>query len=331
MVKMHQKGFQGHLWRVINKWYTSSSSCILWSDQHSSSFIIKQSMQQGGILFPFLYCIFLDELLDTLAPSGAGVMISGIYSGSPTYADDISLIADSPTVLQLMLDLVDQYAKKWRYQLKGIKSVVMVFGKALRTRERERARCTWKLGESFLREVDEQHHLGMLRSVANSTVSHLNERATAARSVFFALNSVGPCFGCLHPLTSLKLYQSLCLPLLLYGSELWCITKTELMFLERVHRKILRTMQDLPTRCPSSSLTTLMGMQSVDTLIQQRSLGFVMVTANLPSESIARRVLVARAGSSSVKGVVRRFQDVLAKHSLPDLSTLLSNTPSSNV
>ena len=32
-----------------------------------------------------------------------------------------------------------------------------------------------------------------------------------------------------------------------------------------------------------------------------------------------------------MKGVVRRFQDLLAKHSLPDLSTLLSNTPSPNV
>ena len=99
MVKMHQKGIQGHLWRIINKWYASSSSCVLWSGQRSSSFIIVQGVQQGGILSPFLYCIFLDELLDTLVSTGAGVMISGIYCGSPMYADDISLIADSPTAL----------------------------------------------------------------------------------------------------------------------------------------------------------------------------------------------------------------------------------------
>ena len=101
---------------------------------------------------------------------------------------------------------VDQYAKKWRYQLNGIKSVVLVFGEASRTRERERSRHTWKLRESSLKEVDEQHHLGIPRSIANSTVSRMNERATAARSAFFALNSVGSYFGCLHPLTSLKLY-----------------------------------------------------------------------------------------------------------------------------
>ena len=135
-------------------------------------------------------------------------MISGIYCGSVSYAD-MSLIANSPTALQLMLDLVDQYAKKWRYQLHVIKSVVMVFGEALRTRMHERTRHTCKHGKSSLREVDEQHHLGMLRSVANSTVSCTNERATAAHSAFFALNSVGSHFGCLHPQTSLELYQSL--------------------------------------------------------------------------------------------------------------------------
>ena len=58
----------------------------------------------------------------------------------------------------------------------------------------------------------------------------------------FALNSMGTRFGCLHPLTSLRLYRSLCLPIMLYGSELWFLTKTELMFLERVHRKILRSL-----------------------------------------------------------------------------------------
>ena len=136
----------------------------------------------------------------------------------------------------------------------GIKSVVMVFGKALRTRVRECTRHTWKLGESSLREVDKQHHLGMLRSGANSTVSCMNERATAARSAFFALNSVGSRFGCLHPLTLLKLYQSLCLPILLYGSELCCITKTELMFLERVHRYYRPPRASPPSAPPPHSL-----------------------------------------------------------------------------
>ena len=52
-----------------------------------------------------LYCIFLGELLDRLSSSGVGVYISVIYCGSPMYADDILLIAASPTALQFVLIL----------------------------------------------------------------------------------------------------------------------------------------------------------------------------------------------------------------------------------
>ena len=94
-----------------------------------------------------------------------------------------------------------------------------------------------------------------------------------------------------------------------YGSELWYISRTELLFLEIVHRKILRTIQDLSTQCPSSCLTTLMGVQSIETYIQQRSLAFIVAMANLPSDAVAQRILVARPASSPQKGVVKQYQE----------------------
>ena len=97
------KYISGHLWRVTYNWYASSTSCVLWSVQHSPSFLIEQGVWLGGILSPFLYCIFLDELLDQFSSSGVGASVAGIYFGSPTYVDDISLIADSPTALQIFL------------------------------------------------------------------------------------------------------------------------------------------------------------------------------------------------------------------------------------
>ena len=191
--------------------------------------MLNQGVRQGGTLSPFLCVLFVDELLDTLAASGLGVYVAGLYCGAPMYADDLALVASSSADLQAMLNIVHTYSRKWRYQLNETKSVVMVFGEATVTRRRERLSRRWLLGDAAIREVDETHHLGILRSVSPSSVDRTNERASAARSAFFALNAVGSRFGCLHPLTSLKLYQALCLPIMLYGAEIWSFTKTELL------------------------------------------------------------------------------------------------------
>ena len=66
-------------------------------------------------------------------------------------------------------------------------------------------------------------------------------------------------------------------------------------------------------------------IQSVEDNIKQRMLGFIVSTANLPSDP--RKILMARANSSDPKGVVKRFNEVLSALNLPDLSELLSSPP----
>ena len=326
-VKMHQKGISGPIWHIINRWYTSCSSAVLWNSQLSEEFPIEQGVRQGGVLSPFLYCLFVDELLDTLTSSGLGVSIQGLYCGAPMYADDLALIASSPNELQRMLDIVSQYASQWQYSLNPDKSVVMVIGEAARTRAQARESRRWLLGGRPLQEVDEQFHLGILRTVHPSTIHRTLERCTSGRSAFFALNSVGSRFGSLHPLTSYRLYNTLSVPILLYGAELWTPTKTELIMLERVHRKILRTIQGLPTRCPSSALNTMLGSDDVESRIRQRKLNFVNSVANLDNSTLAKKLLLARAEDPLAKGLIPNLNQTLDDSNLPGLVSLLSQHP----
>ena len=75
LVKVHQKVIKGHLLRLINNWYRTASSTVLWAQQTSRPFNIMQGIWQGGVLSPFLYCLFVDQLLDILSASGFGVSI----------------------------------------------------------------------------------------------------------------------------------------------------------------------------------------------------------------------------------------------------------------
>ena len=222
------------------------------------------------------------------------------------YADDLALVASSPDELQAMLDIVSHYASQWRYRLNSSKSVILVFGESSRSRALARSSRQWLLAGQRLQEVDEHHHLGILCSVHYSTLARTSERCAAGRSAFFALNAVGSRFGCLHPVTSYRLYSTLSLPIMLYGCELWTISKTESLMLERVHRKILRTIQGLPVRCPSVALTSLLGSRDISSLISQQQLTFINSITSMSTTDLPRLILERRLSNPSLSGIIPR-------------------------
>ena len=116
---------------------------------------------------------------------------------------------------------------RWRYSFNVSKSVILVLGETSKSREHYRQQRVWKLRDDSVQEVDKQKDLGILRSIFNSSVHNTNERCSAGRSAFYALNAVGFRFGSLHPITSYRLYQSLCLPVLLYSSEISMLSNSD--------------------------------------------------------------------------------------------------------
>ena len=165
--------------------------------------------------------------------------------------------------------------------------------------------------------------MGILRTVHNSTNSRMNERATAGRSAFFSLNAISTRFGSLHPSTTLKLYCALCPPILPFGSEIWSPSKTEILMLERVHRKILRTIQGLPTRCSSSALNDLAGTLSVHSVLTQRKLSVIFSIAS--PNTLVRNVVVERLNNPVPSRVVCSWNSLLEDYSLPLVPEFLVN------
>jgi len=61
-------------------------------------------VRQGGVLSPFLFAIFIDNLVDKVKATGVGCyLLSFCVSIFLYYADDILLIAPSVSALQKML------------------------------------------------------------------------------------------------------------------------------------------------------------------------------------------------------------------------------------
>jgi len=70
-------------------------------------------VRQGGVLSSIFYTVYIDELIQTLARSGYGTYVNGIFTGIVVYADDIFLLASTTSALQAMLDICNRYGEKW--------------------------------------------------------------------------------------------------------------------------------------------------------------------------------------------------------------------------
>ncbi len=102
-------------------------------------------------------------------------------------------------------------------------------------------------------------------------------------------------------------------------------TKTERLMLERTHRKILRTIQGLPIRCPSKAFTSLLGSRDISSFISQRHLIFINSIAAMTSDDLPRQVLVARLANPSLSGIIPLWNQLLDSLNLPSIEELLSS------
>ena len=153
---------------------------------------------------------------------------------------------------------------------------------------------------------------------------HTNRCISSSRSAFFALQSIRPRFGCLHPCTSLMLYKSIPLACL----DILSPTKTEEVMLERAQLAIFKIILGLPARAPSIAIHYLLGTLPIHLLIYQKHLSFLHNLLSMPDKTVPKSVFLIRYASSPSKGFCSRIKEILEDLQLPSVPELVDDLPS---
>ena len=322
--KLFHLGVRGDLWHTLFNWYSSSTSSVLWYDRVSRPFLVRQGVRQGAVLSPLLYAVFTSELLFLLEASDLGVRIGTVYAGSPTFADDMALIASSQEDLQGMLSVVDKYANKWGYKINPSKSAVLIFSR------KKLPSYEWSISNSSIPTLSSARHLGLLLSTSSSTVNRTTRSITSSRSAYYALSALGARHTGVNTATSLQLFKAISLSILSFGFEVWAPTKTEILMMERSQLKILRTILGVPSHVPSLGVHYLCGTIPISYLIAHRQLNFVRNVLALPDYAVSRDILIYRANQypPPSQSLINSFSAHLDSFSLPSVLELVSDLPS---
>ena len=161
-------GIEGRMWLAIKDLYTGVKAQVLYSESLSRSFDVSQGTRQGRILAPFMYKVYINSLLHVLSNHTYAIYIRRLQLTSPSFVDDITLLALHPFFLSVLMDMCHLYSIY-------IKCGVVTFGESKALEFQSMNMRKWKLGNDTVDEVCKYKSLEVLKNYVGSFSSNVTD------------------------------------------------------------------------------------------------------------------------------------------------------------
>ena len=127
------------------------------------------------LLHLYTKSVLINGLLKTLSEHCFAILINSFSLPSPSFADDVTLLALFPSFLQTLMNLCLDYSLRWRYQFNHIKSGVVTFGECKPIHSKLMKEHKWLLGHTAVNELCEYKNLRVLKNYANSFSTNVED------------------------------------------------------------------------------------------------------------------------------------------------------------
>ena len=231
---MHHFNIKGKMYNAIVSLYSNSSACVKLNDMRTDWFDISSGVKQGDTLSPTLFDMYLNDLATDVKSLNVGVDIDGYNISILLYADDVVLIAPDEASLQMQLNTVYQWCRKWRMLVNEDKTQIVHFRPTSHTVTDFR----FMYGNHELSIVTSYKYLGVYFDEHLTFISNANALSGSASRAMgllrYKLKFLKKC-GCS---TYTKLFSSYICPILDYCAGIWGMKAFD--GLERVQLNALR-------------------------------------------------------------------------------------------
>jgi len=210
MQKLMKRNMPKTLVALLLMWYSNSFNCVKWYNHISFAYRLECGVRQGGVLSPYLFAIYVNDILVNLHNSRLGCFIKHVCVNSFMYADDLILLSISLVELQFMVDICVVELDSIDLKLNISKCNCLRFGKRFSDKC-----CDITVLDTHLKWVAETRYLGVYFKSGKQICFNLDK---GKQKFFYSINSIISKVGN-DPSLVLPLCNSFCIPVLLYGVE----------------------------------------------------------------------------------------------------------------
>ncbi|KAK3515128.1 hypothetical protein QTP70_007237 [Hemibagrus guttatus] len=301
-------GVHGPLLRAVRSLYNRSRSLVRIASCKSDLFPVHVGLRQGCPLSPVLFIVFMDRI-SSRSQGLVGVQFGDHRISSLIFADDVVLLAPSSLDLQHALGCFAAECEAARMRVSTSKSEAMVL-------DQKKVVCTLQVGGEVLPQVEEFKYLGVLFTNEGRMDREIDRRIGAAAAVMRSMYRSVVVKKELSRKAKLSIYQSIYVPTLTYGHELWVMTErvrsriqaAEMSFLRRVAGRSLRD------RVRSSDTREELGVEPLLLHIERGQLRWLRHLFRMPPGRLLGEVFQACPTGKRPRGRPRtRWRDYVSR------------------
>ena len=289
--------------RIMRAFFSHTVSAVRVNGELTDWFSVKSGTGQGDIQGPpvFNFCLNFSAYLmeqKKVISKGATLQhpspgVEGKYLLDTDYADDMALLDNTKEGLQETTDLLCRYSAYAGLKINAGKTQSMAVSK----RASQRPYCrddTLEINVEGrpIQQVSNFTYLGAIISGDGTIDKELSSRIQKASGAFYQLSSVWHSRNIRTP-TKVRIYQAAVLTILLYGSEVWNATQTQMKRFEVFHQRCLRKILKIRWNYFVSNTEVLKraNIAPVDVFIKAARLRWFGHVVRMPEERIPNYLL----------------------------------------
>ena len=285
-LKLRSAGIDGKMYFSIKSLYIKSKACVKVNKVLTEWFNTSCGVRQGDTLSPTLFSIFINDLILSVNELKLGIYINESIISILLYADDIAVIAESESKLQLILNKVNEWCITWLLQINELKSNVIHF----RRKRIQRSNFNFKIGNKDISFIDKYKYLGVTFSEHLDYKQHKSLLSTSGTR---ALGNIINKYKCNNEMcfsTYSKLFHACVAPILDYGAEVWGVTGCK--ELEKVQTNAARIFLGVNKYTPILSIQADIGWKLCKTRIIISMLKYWNRLLNMENNRICKQVFL---------------------------------------